>query len=396
MRGKGVTVFEGDTRSEFDVEILGVLENVVGPRRSLILARLSGDRLADTGVMQGMSGSPVYVDGRLIGAVSYSLGLVLEGTDRRHHANCRDDRRDGRARGPAGHGARRRLRRCGGRRRSDEFVAAVRETFARLRPAGSGAGSASWAGLDLRGVRRRPGGRRCSQPIATPFTMAGFSGDTQARFGSVLARPRRSRAARRPRTAGAGAAATGAPLAPGDAVGVSLISGDLTFGATGTVTHVDGIRVYAFGHPFFNLGPTEFPMTKAYVQTLLPSLFVSSKLASIGDVVGTVQQDRATAIAGTLGAGPDLVPVSLTLTPERGAVAHASSSRIVKDQLFTPLLTFASIVNTLQSYEREFGAATFARARQDDRSAITARWRSKTSSPAIRRASAPPPTSPGR
>jgi hypothetical protein len=147
-------------------------------------------------------------------------------------------------------------------------------------------------------------------------------------------------------------------LAPGDAIGVSLVRGDLQLGATGTVTHVDGTRVYAFGHPFFNLGPTEFPMTKAYVMTLLPSLFTSSKLASIGDVVGTIHQDRATAIAGTLGRMPDLVPVKLTLSPERGP-SRSFAFSIVKDQLFTPLLTFASIVNTLQAYEREFGAATF-------------------------------------
>ena len=105
--------------------------------------------------------------------------------------------------------------------------------------------------------------------------------------------------------------ASGRPLAPGDAVGVSLIRGDLTLGATGTVTHVDGGRVYAFGHPFFNLGPTEFPMTRAESSRCCPSLKSSQKLAAIGDVVGTSQQDRATAIAGTLGAGPGADPVTL-------------------------------------------------------------------------------------
>ena len=82
-----------------------------------------------------------------------------------------------------------------------------------------------------------------------------------------------------------------------------LLTGDFELGATGTVTHVDGDRVYAFGHPLYNLGPTQFPMTRAEVQVVLPSLMASSKLASFGEVVGTVQQDRATAIAGRLGAG---------------------------------------------------------------------------------------------
>ena len=94
------------------------------------------------------------------------------------------------------------------------------------------------------------------------------------------------------------------PLKPGDAVGVMLVSGDLQLGGTGTVTHIDGDRVYAFGHPMYNLGPTEFPMTRAYVYTVLPSLFSSMKLSTTGEIIGTVLQDRATAIAGRLGAGP--------------------------------------------------------------------------------------------
>ena len=353
MRGTGVTVFAGATRSEFDVEILGVLPNVVGPRRSLILARLSGQRLAETGVMQGMSGSPVYVDGRLIGAVSYSLGSFskepIAGIT--PIAEMIDATTSSAAARPSAVRASPVAMRWPPTR--DDFVAALRETFARLRPAGSAPGG-SLAGLDLQAFARVPAGARL-EPIATPFTLSGFSGDTEATLTSVLGSLGFA-AASAPATGNATAAVE--PLAPGDAVGVSLISGDLSFGATGTVTHVDGSRVYAFGHPFFNLGPTEFPMTRAWVQTLLPSLFVSAKLAAIGDTIGTVQQDRATAIAGTIGRGPDLVPVTLTLSAERGP-ARTFRYGIVKDQLFTPLLTFASIVNTLQSYEREFGAATF-------------------------------------
>ena len=98
------------------------------------------------------------------------------------------------------------------------------------------------------------------------------------------------------------AAATAAdPLQPGDAIGVSLVSGDLSLGATGTVTSVDGTRVLAFGHPFFNLGPAQLPMTRAHVVAVIPSLFNSIKLAQLGEVMGVMDQDRATAIAGTLG-----------------------------------------------------------------------------------------------
>jgi SpoIVB peptidase S55 len=371
MVGKGVTVFEGNKREEFKVNILGVLENVIGPRRSLILARLEGGRLAETGVMQGMSGSPVFVDGRLIGAVSYSLGAfskepiagitpIAEMTD----ATAMPAARPATARAASFNFSK-------WPPTNEDYVAALREAFSRLGPEGfrTGAGNgASRGGIELGGFGGFPTGA-VLRPIATPLTMAGYSGETKSVLTSVLTDigfvPTTG-----PTTAAAGAAeaknqpaaaapAATAALAPGDAVGVSLVRGDLALGATGTVTHVDGNRVYAFGHPFFNLGPTEFPMTKAYVHALLPSLFTSSKLASIGDIVGTIQQDRATAIAGTLGRGPDLVPVKLTLAPERGA-ARSFNFEVAKDQMFTPLLTFASIVNTLQAYEREFGAATFS------------------------------------
>jgi hypothetical protein len=136
------------------------------------------------------------------------------------------------------------------------------------------------------------------------------------------------------------------------------MSGDLSLGATGTVTHIDGDKVYGFGHPFYNLGPTQFPMTRAYVHTLLPSLFSSMKIASTGEVIGTVQQDRFTTIAGTLGKGPALIPITLSLTSDRGT-NKTFKLNVVNDQMFTPLLTYVSIVNTLGSYERQFGAASF-------------------------------------
>jgi hypothetical protein len=350
MRGTGISVFEGETRAEFQVEILGTLPNAVGPRRHLILARLSGQRLADTGVMQGMSGSPVYIDGRLVGAVSYSLGAfskepiagitpiadMIDATNRATGtpAPVRSVAADLPWPAPPA-----------------QFAAALRDAFARITSASA---PIALAGVDAPVLAALPD-HSTLRPISVAYTMAGFSGDTAAAFTRALGAPV---AAKGTQTTIAASSAVSAALAPGDAVGVSLIRGDLTFGATGTVTHVDGERVYAFGHPFFNLGPTEFPLTRARVQTLLPSLNVSQKLAAIGDVVGTMRQDRSTAIAGTLGTGPALVPVTLTLQSDR-APARTFKFEIVKDQLFTPLLTFASIANTLQAYEREFGVATF-------------------------------------
>jgi hypothetical protein len=180
------------------------------------------------------------------------------------------------------------------------------------------------------------------EPMSPAFTAAGFVPMSTAQ------------------SPGAGASVPGTPpLQPGDAVGVALLTGDFELGATGTVTHVDGDRVYAFGHPLYNLGPTQFPMTRANVQVVLPSLMASSKLASFGEIVGTVQQDRATAIAGRLGPAPSLIPVTVTLNSDRGP-SRTFNFGVVRDFTFTPLLTYLSVANVLTSYERGVGPASFA------------------------------------
>jgi hypothetical protein len=201
------------------------------------------------------------------------------------------------------------------------------------------------------------------RPISTPLVMSGFEPETVALISGAF-----SSAGFTPIVSGAldGQVPPGTvtgPLREGDAIGVSLISGDLEMGATGTITHIDGDQVYAFGHPFYNLGPAEFPMTRAYVYTVLPSLMTSFKISSMGETIGTMQQDRATAIAGTIGKGPRLIPMRVTL--ERGGDRGEASRRgftyhLVNDQLFTPLLAYVAMFNTLGSYERQFGATTFA------------------------------------
>jgi hypothetical protein len=149
------------------------------------------------------------------------------------------------------------------------------------------------------------------------------------------------------------------PLRAGDPVGMSLVRGDLEVGATGTVTHVDGNRVYALGHPFLNLGPTSLPMTRAHVFTILPSLDSSSKIAGLGPVIGIVNQDRATAVAGMLGPGPREVEVTVTLTsdraPDRRLLFH-----VLEDEELTPLFTYVSVVNSVLGYERQAGVLSVA------------------------------------
>jgi hypothetical protein len=357
MVGTGRTVFEGTELQDFKVHVLGILRNVQGPRRNLILARLEGGPLANTGVAQGMSGSPVYIDGRLIGAVAYSIGAfskeaiagitpiaeMKDATSMTRRASTRQARID------------LPITREG-------LAAALTASYSRLAPF-----AARPADVQAIGLPAASGAQLGAmlRPIATPLVMTGLEPATvdllsgafsQAGFSPVI---------------GGGTAGqlspelkkmTG-PLREGDAIGVTLVGGDYEMGATGTITHIDGDRIYAFGHPFFNLGPAEFPMTRAYVYAMLPSLMSSFKISSMGEVIGTMQQDRATAIAGTLGEGPAMIPVRVSLQSTRhdgGIATRTFNYEVVNDQTFTSLLTYVAMYNTIGAYERQFGPATFS------------------------------------
>jgi len=355
MVGVGRTVFEGDRLDDFKVEIIGVLRNSIGPRRDLILARLEGGPLANAGVIAGMSGSPVYIDGRLVGAVSYSLGQfskepiagITPIAEMIEAATLSTPRRQtARAELPMP-------------LTQDGFRASLRQAFSWIQPFAASPSDVQVIGGGGPGLSAGLG--PLLRPIATPLTLGGFDADVidplsaifrDQGFLPVLMGSAQSSAIE----PGTGGRAT--PLRPGDPVGVALLGGDLEIGATGTVTEVDGDKVYAFGHPFYGLGPTQFPMTRAHVLTVLPSLLSSQKIASTGDVIGTVSQDRATTIAGTLGAGPAMIPITLTLSSERGTRKTFTMS-MVNDELFTPLLAYVSILNTLQSYERQNGVGTY-------------------------------------
>ena len=353
MVGVGRTVFSGNELEDFAVHVLGVMRNVIGPKRSLILARLEGGPLGKTGVIAGMSGSPVYVDGKLIGAVSYALGQFstepIAGIT--PIAEMLDATMMG---GPA----------RATRPVSMALPASPRELLdiwsrdlGRARPfvdEPSQALVVSGAATDLTRVSAM------LRPIAVPMIASGFDAAVIDPLSPALSAAgfvpmSSSSQSQGPRLN----ASEDRPLRPGDAVGVGLLTGDFELGATGTVTHVDGDRVYAFGHPLYNLGPTQFPMTRATVQVVLPSLMASSKLASFGEVIGTVQQDRATAIAGRLGAAPSLIPVAITLNSDR-APSRTFNFGVVRDFTFTPLLTYLSVANVLTSYERGVGPASYS------------------------------------
>src|SRR5262245_62015737 len=267
MRGIGKTVFSGDRIDDFQVEILGVLENI-GPKQSLILARLSGGPLERTGVMQGMSGSPVYIDGKLVGAVAMAFPFSKEPiagirpiSEMLTSGIVAEDRRP-----PVRIAL------------SDKSV---------IRPL---AGSDSSRTIsDTRPIE-----------IATPVSFSGFTEASLEHFAPQLRaiglEPRQG--------ISGGQSSTPLPktrLEPGSMITVQLVSGDLNMGADGTVTHIDGNRVYAFGHRFLSLGATELPFTRSAVLALLPNLSASFKISASGEWLGSVTSDLTTAISGEIG-----------------------------------------------------------------------------------------------
>jgi hypothetical protein len=346
MVGIGRTVFDGNEIEEFKVHILGVLKNVVGPSRDIVLARLEGGPLAQTGVIAGMSGSPVYIEGRLLGAVSYQLGQFPK--EPIAGITPIGEMTDATALAPSAQGTRP-VAVSWPPTPDDLFAIWARDlgrtrAFAEEGPPALLAGDASL--LQMGAMLR---------PIAVPLVATGFASGVLAPLTPAFTARGFVPVAGAQATAGTRSTRT---LRPGDAMGVALLTGDFMLGATGTVTHVDGDRVYGFGHPMYNLGPTEFPLTQADVHVVLPSLMTSSKLASFGDVVGVVQQDRATAVAGRLGAGPRMIPVKITLNSDR-TPSRSFSFSMVRDHTFTPLLTYLTVANVLTSYERGAGPASY-------------------------------------
>jgi hypothetical protein len=350
MKGVGRTVFEGTKIEEFQVEIIGVLENV-GPKQSIILARLTGGPLAQTGVIAGMSGSPVLIDGKLVGAVAYGfpfsketiagitpigemIALTNTGNVTARPASARLRLPFGTAKGPLAP--------------LDQatLLGALQRTRHRLPAAVSGVEGlpSSLASQSL-------------TPLALPLVFSGFDPEAfrwaREIFGGLGFAPVMS---------GSGGKRTPAqPLPafePGGAIGISLVEGDLDMSATGTITHIDQDRVYAFGHPFYNLGPTQFPMRKAYVYSVFPSMYQSWKISvPAEDPVGTMDQDRTTAIAGRLGRAPRMIPVEVEMNTSRGQ-ERRFSFRMVEDELFSPVLAFVSLASVLQGNERAFGTST--------------------------------------
>jgi hypothetical protein len=323
MRGTGRTVFSGDKIESFDVEVLGILENI-GPKQSLILGRLAGGPLEKTGVMQGMSGSPVYIGGKLAGAVAMAFPF------------------------------------------SKEPIAGIRPIHEMLQVSKQVARRPVRVALtdtDLTEVLPKRGEAVAGQmrlvDVATPVSFAGFTRGAIEQFAPQLRalglEPQQG-------VAGGGRvdARPGDPkkLQPGSMISVQLMSGDLSIGADGTVTHIDGNEVYAFGHRFLSIGSTALPFARSEVITLLPTLSSSFKISAARELMGVISQDRNTAIAGELGRTADMVPVSVSVL-RAGQKLDSYNMRMVSDRFLSPLLVQMAVFSAVDATERAVGASSF-------------------------------------
>lgn len=342
MVGTGRTVFSGDALEEFRANIIGVLKNVIAPGRDLIIARLEGGPLAQTGVIQGMSGSPVYVDGRLIGAVSYALGSfprepiagitpIAEMVEAMRSPSTPQTRSEFALTWPA---------------TPAQVYAALGRVVARAASPVQSPLRAS----DIVGAPSLADWAPRLRPIGAAMVARGLAPDVEAGLRRALPLPLLTSS-----TEAQPAAARA--LRPGDPVGMTFLRGDLEMGATGTVTHVDGAQVYAFGHAFLSQGPTTMPMTRARVLTILPSLESSMKIGEMGPVIGRMTQDRTVGVGGVLGPGPDEMAVRIRLE-SGGSGVRTFNFHVLHDQSLTPLFAFVSILNALSSYERPAGPTT--------------------------------------
>ena len=294
MQGIGKTVISGDTIEEFNVEILGVSGTQATGYN--IFARLYGDPIDKTGgVAQGMSGSPVYVDGRLVGAVAF--GKTFNDP---HYCFLT----------PIG--------------RMLPLLDEQRSVPADWLPKGTAlmAGGFTEYGLEYLQEKIAPFG----------LTAVGAGGTAQE-----------SRKV----------------LEPGSSVGAALMQGDMSLGALGTVTWTDDKgNVLAFGHSFMQRGESSFFMTKAWVLGVIPNLQSGYKVGNIGEPVGSITQDRSTGIGGSLGALPKTIPLFVTANDSDRAQTSNVRVRLVEDEQLVPSIVDAVVVNTVSKTVDRAGGGT--------------------------------------
>lgn len=362
MHGVAYTVFEGTEPEAMGVEILGVLRNMAGPKSDVILCRLLGAKAEYTGVVAGMSGSPVYIDGKLVGALAYRIGtfskepiggitpikymMEINEMDRSLEAakltsprpaydktspsksSPADAWPDGAANGPSGPAA-----------------DAATKTSA-------GGGSEGIASLPS-GPSDFPSVASYMTPIAAPLVFNGFTEDTLQRFAPYF------RSAGVMPVMGAGSSSDEKqpePIEPGSAVSAVLVRGDMSIAATCTVTYQDADRLLACGHPLMQFGRVEMPMTKANVVATLPSPLNAFKIVNTTETIGTFMQDRHSGILGRFGVDAAMVPVTLRLHGPRPKEFHYE---VLNNEKLTPVAMMATVYNALQGLNEYGEEATY-------------------------------------
>lgn len=308
QRGVGRTVFAGTRVESFDVEILGVLE-AVGPRQNVILARLSGGPLAQTGVLQGMSGSPVWIGGKLVGAVAFAFPFSKEPI-------------------------------AGIRPIEEMFAEPVSGPPAARRPDGP----PMWRG----------DGRQLVE-VATPIFFSGMTARAIEHFAGTWRQyglePLQGVSGR--------SAAPGfrsGPLEPGSMISVQLMTGDMAVGADGTVTHREGDRIWGFGHRFLSAGSTDLPFAQSEVVAVLPSLASSFKISAAREWLGAITSDGNAAIVGVLGRRPPMTPLEIRV--EGRPRQHRYRMELIRHPALTPFLLQMALFSAIDATERTLGTAT--------------------------------------
>jgi SpoIVB peptidase S55 len=342
MRGYTLSdLGDGAGVQRFDVEIVGVLGSYA-PKQDLILARIHADAIQKTGIIAGMSGSPVYVDGKLVGALAYGWPFSREPICGITPIQSMLDIRKAPPSPPVPIG--------GAATRASTFVAGFRDRdFAHV--------------LDelIAPLKKDPSAAGMAMlPLPVSFSGSLASGglfDRVAGAAGWLAAPSGASAPSAAGTSAASATPESDRLEPGSAVAAVLLSGDMVLSATGTVTWVDGNSILAFGHPFLSMGPVDMPMARAEVLTVLPSLYRSFKFSSTGARLGSVSQDRSTGILGSFGKPPTMVPVTIQMTSE-DVPTQTFRFEVVHNSMLTPILLALATDSVLTTLEKRAGERT--------------------------------------
>jgi len=324
MKGVAYTVFQGTKPESMGVEVLGVLRNANGPKGDVILVRLSGEKAEYTGVVAGMSGSPVYLNGKLAGALAFRIGefskepiagvtpiaemLEINAMDRSSGSSTRNT------------------------------GAAVQIPTQTSGPGAEGSAPRNYANY--------------LKPIEAPLVFSGFSQETLQRFGPQFAKegivP----------VMGVGSVSASKqpePLEPGSAISAILVRGDMDIAATCTVTYMDAQHLLACGHPLLQFGMVDLPMTKAEVLATLPSPLNAFKIVNATEPVGAFVQDRHTGIMGVFGQRPEMIPVTLNI--HSGAASKQFHYEVLNNANLSPVAMMATVFNALHGVN-EYGEDT--------------------------------------